>query len=214
MPDTKGENIKNIRSTQPGDWASQTYPIESISNHWGNEGSLINWTKELRWRRTLRAIAPIIPEGSTILDLGGTSHLVSCMQSNGYVVRNTDFDLDLHPEYFSNYEHFDYITAFEVLEHVLNPFTILNLLPSDRLLATVPLNVWFSSAYWNINDEFDRHFHEYEAKQFDWLLHKAGWNIVKKERWNLGLQGIGIRPILRLFWPSYYFVYAERVSDA
>ncbi len=34
--DTKGENIKNIKSTQPGDSAGRTDPIESIN--WGLSG--------------------------------------------------------------------------------------------------------------------------------------------------------------------------------
>ena len=29
-------------------------------------------------------------------------------------------------------------------------------------------------------DSRDRHYHEFEAWQFDWLLEKSGWSVKKK----------------------------------
>ncbi len=188
--------------------------------NFSNEAMKLNWTTELRHRRTLKTIAPISPRGSAILDLGYSNTLADRMRDAGYAVQNTDVDLDLFPSYCWRvaedktsycYENYDFVTAFEVFEHLVNPYSVLRLLRSEKLLATVPLNVWFRSAYWNENDEFDCHFHEFEPRQFDMLLEKAGWRIVRREKWKLGLQGIGIRPVLRLFWSSYYFVYAERI---
>ena len=56
----------------------------------------------------------------------------------------------------------------------------------------------------------DRHYHEFEDWQFDWLLEKAGWNIKKRQKWTSPISKIGIRPILRKFTPRYYAVYAEK----
>ena len=43
-------------------------------------------------------------------------------------------------------------------------------------MVCVPLNLWFASAYRNKTDLWDRHYHEFEDWQFDWLLEKAGWH--------------------------------------
>ena len=57
---------------------------------------------------------------------------------------------------------------------------------------------------------WDRHYHEFEDWQFDWLLEKAGWEIKKRHKWTNPVKKIGLRPLLRLFTPRYYIVYAER----
>ena len=75
----------------------------------------------------------------------------------------------------------------------------------------MPLRLWFSSAYRNKNDIRDCHYHEFEDWQFDWLLEKSGWKIIKKEYWTNPTKKIGLRPFLRLFVKRYYAVYAERV---
>jgi hypothetical protein len=83
-------------------------------------------------------------------------------------------------------------------------------LNAKKLFVTVPLNLWFSKAYKSKEDERDRHFHEFEEWQFDWLLEKAGWKIIKKDKWTNPSLKIGLRPILRNFHNRYYAVYAER----
>ena len=57
---------------------------------------------------------------------------------------------------------------------------------------------------------WDRHFHEFEDWQFDWLLEKAGWKIKDSMKWKAVTKQIGIRPLLRRITPRYYMVYAER----
>ncbi|MDA0713835.1 MAG: methyltransferase, partial [Bacteroidetes bacterium] len=60
-------------------------------------------------------------------------------------------------------------------------------------------------------DMWDRHYHEFEDWQFDWLLEKAGWDIVRSEKWNgLSKFKLGVRPILRKIYPRYYIVEAVR----
>jgi len=41
-------------------------------------------------------------------------------------------------------------------------------------------------------------------------LEFCGWKIIHKEKWYYGMRKIGIRPFLRLFWPSYYAVVATK----
>ncbi|MBT8179158.1 MAG: methyltransferase, partial [Eudoraea sp.] len=62
-------------------------------------------------------------------------------------------------------------------------------------------------------DPWDRHYHEFEAWQFDWLLDKAGWKIKDSSKWTNPAGKLGFRPLLRLFTPRYYIVYAERKTD-
>ena len=77
-------------------------------------------------------------------------------------------------------------------------------------MASVPLKLWFSAAYRSKTDPWDRHYHEFEDWQFDWLFEKAGWEIKKREKFTNPVKKIGFRPLLRMFTPRYYLVYAER----
>ena len=90
------------------------------------------------------------------------------------------------------------------------PFNVLNAIKTNKLITTIPLKLWFAKAYRNEADEWDQHFHEFEDWQFDWLLEKSGWKILKSEKWTSPINKIGFRPILRKFVPRFYAVYAER----
>ena len=103
------------------------------------------------------------------------------------------------------------VTAFEIFEHSVSPFNVLNDIRATKLVASVPLKLWFASAYRSKTDKWDRHYHEFEDWQFDWLLEKSGWRIVKSEKFTNPVKKIGIRPILRRITPRYYLVYAERI---
>ena len=105
------------------------------------------------------------------------------------------------------------VTAFEIFEHLVAPFNALREIKADKLIASVPLKLWFSNAYRNPNDKRDRHYHEFEDWQFDWLLEKSGWEIISKKKWSNPAKKIGLRPILRLFTPRYYIVYAKRKTE-
>ena len=103
------------------------------------------------------------------------------------------------------------ITAFEIFEHMLAPFNILKEIKSKKLVASVPLKLWFADAYWNESDEWDKHYHEFEVKQFNFLLKQTGWQIIDSEKWipKAKIQ-FGIRPFLRMMTPRYYIVYCEK----
>ena len=114
-----------------------------------------------------------------------------------------------------NYEvvkttEYDVLSAFEILEHLVSPFPLLHEAKATKLIASIPLKLWFSDAYWNDDNPYARHYHEFEPKQFDMLLDKAGWEIKQSEKWISPSNKIGIRPFLRKITPRYYIVYCER----
>jgi hypothetical protein len=59
-------------------------------------------------------------------------------------------------------------------------------------------------------DMWDRHYHEFEDWQLDWLLEKTGWKIIDSQKWTNPVNKFGIRPLLRYFTNRYYIVYAEK----
>lgn len=164
-----------------------------------------------RFKLTIQFLQKHISNAETILDLGVANPFTQIMQENGYSVENTlgeDIDLDTSTIKNSNS---DVVTAFEIFEHLLSPFTVLQSIKADKLVVSVPLKLWFSSAYRSKTDMLDRHYHEFEDWQFDWLLEKAGWKIIDSKKWTNPVKKIGIRPVLRWFTPRYYIIYAERV---
>ena len=149
----------------------------------------------------------------TILDLGVANPFSKMMSDEGYTVKNTqgeDLDLDFT---FVQESDVEVVTAFEIFEHMVAPFNMLKEIPCDNLVASIPLRLWFAKAYRSDTDPWDRHFHEFEDWQFDWLLEKSGWEIIDRSKWTNPVKKIGIRPFLRLFTPRYYIVYAKRKSS-
>tara|TARA_R110002124_G_scaffold131910_1_gene294304 strand:- start:31079 stop:31603 length:525 start_codon:yes stop_codon:yes gene_type:complete len=165
-----------------------------------------------RYRHTLNFLKEHISKEQTILDLGVANPFSEILLKEGFKVTNTKGeDLDLDTAVVKT-DNFDVITAFEIFEHLVSPFNVLNDIKANKLVASIPLKLWFASAYRSETDKWDRHYHEFEDWQFDWLLEKAGWRIKKSEKFTNPVKKIGIRPILRRFTPRYYLVYAERVT--
>ncbi len=163
-----------------------------------------------RYKQTLEFLKKHIPTSEKLLDLGVENPFSKILESEGYQVVNTKGeDLD---EDFLALKNGDYsvVTAFEILEHLLNPYSLLKEIKSDKLVISVPLRLWFSPAYRSKTDMWDRHYHEFEDWQLDWLLEKTGWKIIDRAKWTNPTNKIGIRPILRKFTPRYYIVYAEK----
>ena len=164
-----------------------------------------------RYKLTSQFLKDHVPTNTSILDLGVKNPFTEVMIKNGYEVSNTNGeDLDFDISAITNSEA-EVVTAFEIFEHLLSPFTVLNNIKASKLVASVPLKLWFASAYRSKTDERDRHYHEFEDWQFDWLLEKSGWTIKARKKWTNPTKKLGLRPILRLFTPRYYIVYAERI---
>lgn len=163
-----------------------------------------------RYKLTLEFLQEVLPAPATILDLGTRNVFSEMMEQNGYTVYNTEGeDLDLLPETVKKY-NVDAVTAFEIFEHLIAPFNVLRSINSTKLVTTIPLNLWFAKAYRSKTVKWDRHYHEFEDWQFDWLLEKADWNIKETRKWTSPTKKIGFRPFLRNFTPRYYAVYAEK----
>lgn len=164
-----------------------------------------------RYNHTLRFMNEVVSKDNKILDLGVANPFSEILLKEGFQVTNTQGeDLDLNTEVVKSND-FEVVTAFEIFEHLVSPFNVLNDIKANKLVASIPLRLWFASAYRSKTDKWDRHYHEFEDWQFDWLLEKAGWRIVKSEKFTNPVKKIGIRPLLRLFTPRYYLVYAERI---
>ncbi|WP_445456984.1 methyltransferase [Flavobacterium sp. HNIBRBA15423] len=166
-----------------------------------------------RFRITLEFLKKHISTSETILDLGVPNPFSKIMEENGYSVINTKGeDLDKNQSTLKN-EEYSVFTAFEIFEHLLNPYTILENVKCDKVLISIPMRLWFSSAYRSKTDKWDRHYHEFEDWQLDWLLEKTGFKIIDSIQFTHPVKKVGFRPLLRYFTNRYYLVYAEKVKS-
>lgn len=170
----------------------------------------INQVLRHRYNLTMRLLECHIPAPARLLDIGEANPLSEHMGKCGYEIVNTEGDLDDHPEIASTPA--DAVTAFEILEHLVAPLPLLQSIRAPLLIATVPLRLWIARAYRHPTDPRGRHYHEFEDWQFDWLLDKAGWVIVHREKWTSPTGWVGFRPLLRRITPRYYAVVARRKS--
>ena len=163
-----------------------------------------------RYKHTLEFLQKVLPAPAVVLDLGIRNPFTEIMEENGYTVYNTSGeDLDEFPEIVNKLK-VDAVVAFEILEHLLSPYVLLKNIKAEKLITTIPLKLWFANAYRSKTDAWDRHYHEFEDWQFDWLLEKSDWHIKDVNKWTSPVNKIGFRPILRKVTPRYYAVYAER----
>ena len=165
-----------------------------------------------RYNRTVKFIKKYVGNNISILDLGTKNPLSEYLASSGFKVINTNGE-NLDDEFlkYANLD-VDLVTSFEIFEHMLAPYNFLKNVKTRKLIASVPLRLWFASAYWNEEDDWDKHYHEFEKKQFDFLLKQTGWTIKARESWACAnIRKIGFRPILRHFYPRYYLVYCEKL---
>lgn len=164
----------------------------------------------VRYQKSLDFITKSIKPPCNILDIGAVNPFSRILINHGFNVINTSGeDLDQKPELVSI--DVDLAIAMEIFEHLVNPFSVLKAIKTKRLIATVPLSLWITKAYRHPTNEWDRHFHEFEDWQFDWLLKKAGWEVIRREKWTSPVSKFGIRPILRKFIPRYYAVEAIKI---
>ncbi len=166
-----------------------------------------------RFQLTLQFLKKHITTQESVLDLGVENPFSEILKKEGFQVINTqgeDLDNDLSALKNDNSQ---VVTAFEIFEHLLNPYTVLQNINANKLLISVPLRLWFSTAYKSKSDPWDRHYHEFEDWQLDWLLEKTGWKIQDRIKFTHPTKKIGFRPLLRLFTPRYYLVYAVKSNE-
>ena len=100
-----------------------------------------------RYKHTAEFLKEVLPKGSKILDLGITNPFAEIMKAEGYAVKNTKGeDLDLNTQAVKE-ANVDAVTAFEIFEHMVAPFQALKDIKADKLVASVPLKLWFAPAY-------------------------------------------------------------------
>ncbi|UMY67075.1 MULTISPECIES: methyltransferase [unclassified Flavobacterium] len=163
-----------------------------------------------RFRHTLEFLKKHVSTSETILDLGVPNPFSEIMLQNGYQVQNTSGeDLDNDQSALQSSDA-TVVTAFEIFEHLLNPYTVLQSMKANKLVLSIPMRLWFAPAYRSKTDPWDRHYHEFEDWQLDWLLEKTGWTILDRQKFTNPVKKIGWRPLLRRFTPRYYIIYAER----
>src|SRR6476469_3722477 len=123
-----------------------------------------NTFPEKKYRLTLAFLKKHLAPTDTILDLGVENPFSKIMKDHGFSVQNTSGeDLD-NDQLALQSSTANVVTAFEIFEHLLNPFTILQNIKADKLFISVPMRLWFSPAYRSKTDLWDRHYHEFE----DW----------------------------------------------
>lgn len=164
-----------------------------------------------RFKITIDFLKEHLSTNDVILDLGEQNPLSILMKNEGFNVQNTNGeDLDNDQTALLNY-NYNVLTAFEIFEHLLNPYTVLKNCKANKIVISVPLRLWFSTAYRSKTDMRDRHYHEFEDWQLDWLVEKCGYKITARKKWAHAVNKIGIRPFLRKFTPRYYMILAEKI---
>ncbi|PQJ14057.1 methyltransferase [Nonlabens tegetincola] len=163
-----------------------------------------------RFQITLEFLEKHLEKNSSILDLGVENPFSKIMSDAGYKVVNTSGeDLDDELTAISGFTG-DAVTAFEIFEHLVAPYNALKAIKTKKLFISVPMKLWFASAYRNKNDVRDQHYHEFESWQLDYVLEKAGWEVIDSIKFTNPVKKFGIRPFLRRFTPRYYLVYCEK----
>lgn len=165
-----------------------------------------------RYQITTDFIKKFVDKNELILDLGIENPLSKMLKNNGYNIINTSGeDLDIDQSAVKETDA-TVITAFQIFEHLLNPFQLLMSIKANKLVCSVPLSLWFANAYRNSKDIRDNHFHEFEDWQFRLLLQKTGWKIIEEKKFTNPVKKIGLRPLLRLFANRYLIIYAEKIN--
>ncbi len=126
--------------------------------------------------------------------------------------KNNDFDVDRLC--YTN-DAFDVVFHFEVIEHLINQLHNMAecsrvLKSQGRMFLTTPAGV-FPSSMW-----LPTHFHELDERKLRMLLTRAGFSIVRLEKFNkpfsfwlrMGL----FRPMLRWMFGGWYFVEAVKAG--
>jgi len=135
-----------------------------------------------------------------VLDLGPPNALARAADARfGVRIEHTGtHDLDREPLREFRAGPWAAITAFEILEHVLNPLFVLEgcrevLQPGGVLYLSVPRrhpHEWLFG-------KSPEHFHEFAPDELRWVIDKAGFAVARFATANTSEWGVGLRPLLR-----------------
>ncbi len=90
-----------------------------------------------RFGHTLEFLKKHVTTSETILDLGVENPFSKIMKQEGFSVSNTKGeDLDVDQSTLQN-ENYSVTTAFEIFEHLLNPYTVLQNIKSEKLFISI-----------------------------------------------------------------------------
>jgi SAM-dependent methyltransferase len=159
-----------------------------------------------RFAATLHCVSTLVPP---VLDLGPPNAMARLLAArfNVEIVNTGQHDLDREP--LSSFCSGPYatITAFEILEHLLNPLFVLEgcrlvLRPGGVLYVSVPRR----SAWEWLYGKCAEHFHEFAGDELRWVIEKAGFDVVRWTELRTTEMAVGIRPLLRRLRPNLFFV--------
>jgi SAM-dependent methyltransferase len=159
-----------------------------------------------RFAVTLQHVEPL---REPVLDLGPPNELARVLERRDGVHIDHTGERDLDREALVSYRPgpFATVTAFEVLEHVMNPLFVLDgcrqvLRPDGVLLVTVPRR---NPHEWLFGKSLE-HFHEFAPDELRWLLEKAGFEIERFALANTSEMSPGLRPLLRRLFKNLILV--------
>jgi hypothetical protein len=151
-------------------------------------------------RRFEVTMAHVATLRAPVLDLGPTNALARELEArDGVRIEHTD-QHDLDRERLAAFRQGPYatITAFEILEHVMNPLFVLDgcreVLRADGVLyVSVPRR---NGCEW-LFGKSPEHFHEFAPDELRWMLDKAGFDVDTFAAANTSALSFGVRPLLR-----------------
>lgn len=168
-------------------------------------------------KKRVEFIKQNISKDKVILDLGIENRISRALVDAGYTVINSGGeDLDVNQDIIKD-SNYDVVTAFEILEHLFNPYTVLNSVKKGTtVITTVPLrHILIQDSYFKHNDSRMSHFHEFEDWQIIRLFEKTNYVILDHfkcsqgwmfQNWSTFKRAFGIRPIIRQFKKGLYIV--------
>ena len=94
-----------------------------------------------RYKHTFQFLSEYISKDAKVLDLGVKNPFTEILLQQGFDVKNTkgeDLDLDTSTIEASNA---DVVTAFEIFEHLLSPFTVLKSIKANKLCSQCSIKI-------------------------------------------------------------------------
>ena len=144
--------------------------------------------------------------GALLYDLSSMGFFVEAVETSSAAreiaryINQGDAQVTIHPEIQNNWkETFDYILAFEVLEHIEDDISALRewrncLKFCGYMLLSVPAH----PERWNATDEWAGHLRRYERKRLKGILEQAGFDIVHLECYGFPLANL-VEPFRALY---------------